>query len=107
MSMRWDVYSELDDSIRTVLAIFRRDMEVLVPGPKTHDLENHLLEDIQRHGSPAGFDCQAGESKIKIQKLKNNYSNKGRNHSKKYQYSFFTTPCLDIFLKLLGRIGYD
>ena len=70
------VFTELDNSVKTVLAIFRRDMEDLVPGPKTHDLVNHIQEDIKRHGSPAGFDCQAGEAKMKVQKLKNNYSNK-------------------------------
>ena len=81
------IFTEVDDSIRTALAIFRRDMEVLVPGPKTHDLEHHIQADILRHGNPAGFDCQAGESKMKIQKLKNNYSNKqapGKDVAQKY-----------------------
>ena len=62
------IMNEADDAIRTVVAIFRRDMEVLVPGPKTHDLEHHLHTDIVRHGGPAGFDCQAGESKMKVQR---------------------------------------
>ena len=81
------IFSDADDAIKTAVAIFRRDMEVLVPGPKTHDLENHLQEDISRHGNPAGFDCQAGESKMKVQKLKNNYSNKhapGKDVATKY-----------------------
>jgi hypothetical protein len=56
------------------LLLSRRDMEVLIPGPKTHDLEHHLQEDIRRHGNPAGFDCQAGEAKMKVQKLKNKLS---------------------------------
>ena len=62
-------------------------MKVLVPGAKTHDLEHHIQADISMHGNPAGFDCQAGESKMKIQKLKNNYSNKhapGKDVAKKY-----------------------
>ena len=29
-----------------------------------------------RHGNPAGFDCSAGESKMRVQKLKNTFSNK-------------------------------
>ena len=70
------ILTEADDAIKTSVAIFKREMEVLVPGAKSHDLEYHILDDIKRHGSPAGFDCQAGESKMKIQKLKNNYSNK-------------------------------
>ena len=69
------IFTEVDDSLKTILALFKRDLEVVVPGPKTHDLELHLAEDIKRHGAPAGFDCQAGEAKMKIQKLKNNYSN--------------------------------
>ena len=74
----WDdnVFSHADESIKTAIAIFKRDLEDLVPGPKTHDLEHHIQSDILRHGNPAGFDCQAGEAKMKIQKLKNNYSNK-------------------------------
>jgi len=81
------ILTEADDSIKTCIAIFKRDMEVVVPGPKTHDIVEHLQEDIKRHGSPAGFDCQAGESKMKIQKLKNLYSNKhapGKDVAKKY-----------------------
>jgi hypothetical protein len=74
----WDdnIFRQADDSIKTAIAIFRRDLEDLVPWPKTHDLEHHIQVDILRHGNPAGFDCQAGEAKMKIQKLKNNYSNK-------------------------------
>ena len=82
-----EILAEVDDSIRTVLAIFRRDMEVIAKGPKSHDLEHHIQDDIRRHGNPAGFDCQAGESKMKIQKLKNNYSNKhapGKDVAQKY-----------------------
>lgn len=59
----------------------------MAAGPKTHDLEHHLQTDIMRHGSPAGFDCQAGESKMKVQKFKNNYSNKkapGKDVAMKY-----------------------
>ena len=81
------VMTQLDDALTTVVAIFRRDMEVLVAGPETHDLEHHLQTDIIRHGSPAGFDCQAGESKMKVQKFKNNYSNKqapGKDVAMKY-----------------------
>ena len=62
-------------------------MEVLIPETKTHDLEFQIQDDIRRHGNPAGFDCQAGESKMKIQKLKNNYSNKqapGKDVAQKY-----------------------
>ena len=62
-----EVKTQLSDCLRTVVAIFRRDI---------HDLENHLLDDIDRHGAPSGFDCQAGESKMKVQKLKNQFSNK-------------------------------
>ena len=71
-----NILIEVNDAIRTIVAIFRRDMEVPVPGSKTHDLEYHLQTDIARHGGPSGFDCQAGESKMKVQKLKNYYSNK-------------------------------
>ena len=71
-----DISESVKVCLKTVVAIFRRDMDVLVPGPKTHDLENHLIEDVERHGSPAGFDCQAGESKMKVQKYKNHFSNK-------------------------------
>ena len=70
------VLIQLNDALRTVVAIFRREMEVIVPGPKTHDLLHHIKTDIARHGAPSGFDCQAGESKMKVQKLKNQYSNK-------------------------------
>ena len=79
--------AQADDAIKTAVAIFRRDMEDLVPGPKTHDLEHHIQEDILRHGSPAGFDCQAGEAKMKVQKLCNNFSKKdapGRDVALKY-----------------------
>ena len=70
------VMNHMSTATRIIVAIFNRDMEVLVPGPKTHDLQHHLHADIVRHGAPAGFDCQAGESKMKVQKLKNHYSNK-------------------------------
>ena len=83
------IFTEVDDSVRTVLALFRRDMEVLVPGPKTHDLENHLRTDILCHGEPAGYDCQAGESKMKAQKLKNQFSNRhapGKDVALKYLF---------------------
>ena len=70
------VMNHMSTATRTIVAIFNRDMEVIVPGPKTHDLQHHLHADIVKHGAPAGFDCQAGESKMKVQKLKNNYSNK-------------------------------
>ena len=42
------IFTEVDDSLKTILALFKRDLEVLVPGPKTHDLELHLAEDIKR-----------------------------------------------------------
>ena len=81
------IVAQADDAIRTAVAIFRRDMVELVPGPKTHDLEHHIQEDILRHGNPAGFDCQAGEAKMKVQKLCNNFSNKlapGKDVAMKY-----------------------
>ena len=27
-------------------------------GPKSHDIEHHLLEDILAHGNPAGYDVK-------------------------------------------------
>ena len=51
-------------------------MSEILSGPKSHDLMHHLLEDVLRHGSPSGFDCSPGESKMLVQKLKNQFSNK-------------------------------
>ena len=55
--------------------IERRMLDIL-QGPKSHDIRTHLTEDLSRHGNPAGFDCSAGESKMKMQKYKNTLSNK-------------------------------
>lgn len=30
-------------------------MDQILRGPKSHDLQYHLTEDIERHGNPAGF----------------------------------------------------
>ena len=51
-------------------------MESILDGPKSHDLQHHLIEDLVRHGNPAGYDCSPGESKMRVQKLKNTFSNK-------------------------------
>ena len=51
-------------------------MSDILNGPKSHDLQHHLVEDVVHHGNPAGFDCSAGESKMRVQKLKNTFSNK-------------------------------
>ena len=52
------VLDHLCGAIRTNVPIFHRDMEVLVPGPKTHDLQHHLKADIERHGAPSGFESK-------------------------------------------------
>ena len=31
-------------------------MTDILNGPKSHDLQFHLLEDVVRHGNPSGFD---------------------------------------------------
>ena len=62
--------------LQTVQAHFAREMDAILRGSKSHDLLHHLLEDVERHGPPSGFDCSPGESKMRVQKLKNYYSNK-------------------------------
>ena len=52
------VMDHLCGAIRTTIVIFHGDMEVLVPGPKTHDLQHHLKADIERHGAPSGFESK-------------------------------------------------
>ena len=46
--------------IQLVKQIFKHYFEIRMPaimnGPKSHDIEHHLLEDIMAHGNPAGFD---------------------------------------------------
>ena len=74
--------------LRTINAYLAREMEDLLIGAKTHDLLYHLLEDVIRHGSPAGFDCSPGESKMRVQKLKNYFSNK-------------SAPSLDVARKIM------
>ena len=74
--------------IRTVAAYFNREMPDIMRGAKSHDLIHHLLEDVARHGSPAGFDCSPSESKMRVQKLKNFYSNK-------------SAPSVDVALKIM------
>ena len=45
-------------------------MPEIMGGPKSHDLVNHLIEDIIRHGNPAGFDVLLVIERLII---KNNY----------------------------------
>ena len=66
----------LRDAVNRVGSFFERRMPEILQGPKYHDLQHHLIEDLVRHGNPAGFDCSAGESKMRVQKLKNAFSNK-------------------------------
>jgi len=70
------VIDEFSNLLRTVAAYFNREMTDILNGPKSHDLQFHLLEDVVRHGNPSGFDCSPGESKMLVQKLKNRFSNK-------------------------------
>ena len=74
--------------LRTINAYLAREMEDILIGAKSHDLLYHLLEDVIRHGSPAGFDCSPGESKMRVQKLKNYFSNK-------------SAPSLDVARKIM------
>ena len=67
---------QFSNLIDTVAAYFNREMPEILRGAKSHDLIHHLIEDIARHGHPTGFDCSPGESKMRVQKLKNYYSNK-------------------------------
>ena len=46
-------------------------MPEILQGPKSHDLQHHLIEDLVRHGNPAGLDCSAGESKMKKCRFQN------------------------------------
>lgn len=65
-----------NNAITQVVSFFGRRMESILEGPKSHDLRYHLVEDLVRHGNPAGYDCSPGESKMRVQKLKNTFSNK-------------------------------
>ena len=31
-------------------------MPAIMRGPKSHDIEHHMLEDVLAHGNPAGYD---------------------------------------------------
>ena len=66
----WTTYMirVLRDAISQVVTFFERRMDSIQKGPKS---QYHLCEDVVRHGNPAGFDCSAGESKMRVQKLKN------------------------------------
>ena len=66
----------LRQAIHVTAAFFGRRMESVLEGPKAHDLQFHLIEDLVRHGNPASYDCSAGESKMRVQKLKHQFSNK-------------------------------
>ena len=66
----------LRQAIHETAAFFGRRMESILEGPKAHDLQFHLIEDLLRHGNPASYDCSAGESKMRVQKLKHQFSNK-------------------------------
>ena len=66
----------LREAIQQVVVFLERRMQDILRGPKAHDLRYHLLEDLVRHGNPANYDCSAGESKMRVQKLKNQFSNK-------------------------------
>ena len=50
-------------------------MPDIMAGPKSHDLVNHLIEDIIRHGNPAGFDVIAIEKSFNILSQPNNNHN--------------------------------
>ena len=42
-------------TILVLLITFLR-MPDIMRGPKSHDIEHHLLQDIVAHGNPAGYD---------------------------------------------------
>ena len=86
-------------------------MPEIMSGPKSHDIEHHMSEDILAHGNPAGYDvnstcyylilfvltcysykCSPGESKMRVMKLKNHYSNKG-------------APSTDIAKKVISNLA--
>ena len=90
-----EIFNEL---VRTVGAYLSREMDSVMKGAKSHDLTNHLVEDIVRHGTPSGFDCSPGESKMRVQKLKNHYSNKaapGRDVARKVMKTELTRHIFD------------
>ena len=60
----------LRDAIRQVVVYFEKRMSDILKGPKSHDLQHHLIEDLVQHGNPASYDCSPGESKMRVQKLK-------------------------------------
>ena len=63
---------ECHATIRTVAAYFDREFSILkssciylfecfrmpdiMRGPKSHDIEHHVIQDIVAHGNPAGYD---------------------------------------------------
>ena len=78
----------LKQAIHVTAAFFGRRMGTLLEGPEAHDLQHHLIEDLVRHGNPASYDCSAAESKMRVQKLKNQFSNK-------------SAPSIDVAIKVM------